>query len=94
VGKIEKVEDVASSDKLIKLTLILVLLREQFLSEWKRNEKPAGIEGMQALFVVNLAPKKMAGEISEGMLLILATQTKLSSSRQFQKKKSHGVNAG
>ena len=26
------------------------------------------IEGRQALFVVNLAPKKMAGEISEGML--------------------------
>jgi tRNA-binding EMAP/Myf-like protein len=29
---------------------------------------PKEIEGKQALFVVNLAPKKMMGEISEGML--------------------------
>ena len=32
------------------------------------RENPKEIEGKQALFVVNLAPKKMAGEISEGML--------------------------
>lgn len=29
---------------------------------------PREIEGRQALFVVNLAPRPMAGEISEGML--------------------------
>jgi len=29
---------------------------------------PQEIEGMQALFVVNLEPKRMAGEVSEGML--------------------------
>jgi tRNA-binding protein len=29
---------------------------------------PKEIEGKQALFVVNLAPRKMAGELSEGML--------------------------
>ena len=32
------------------------------------RDDPKEIEGLQALFVVNLAPKKMAGEISEGML--------------------------
>lgn len=29
---------------------------------------PKGIEGKQALFVVNLEPRKMMGEVSEGML--------------------------
>jgi tRNA-binding EMAP/Myf-like protein len=30
---------------------------------------PQEIAGRQALFVVNLPPRRMAGEISEGMLL-------------------------
>ena len=29
---------------------------------------PREIEGRQALFVVNMEPKRMAGEVSEGML--------------------------
>jgi tRNA-binding EMAP/Myf-like protein len=32
---------------------------------------PREIEGLQALFVVNLEPKRMAGEVSEGMLFDL-----------------------
>ena len=34
----------------------------------KEREIPQEIEGRQALFVVNLEPRKMAGELSEGML--------------------------
>ena len=34
----------------------------------KERANPKEIEGKQALFVVNLEPKKMAGELSEGML--------------------------
>jgi tRNA-binding EMAP/Myf-like protein len=34
----------------------------------KERANPCEIEGKQALFVVNLEPRKMAGEISEGML--------------------------
>ena len=34
----------------------------------KEREDPTEIAGQQALFVVNLAPKKIFGEISEGML--------------------------
>ena len=37
----------------------------------KERENPREIEGKQALFVVNLGPRKMAGEISEGMLFDL-----------------------
>jgi methionine--tRNA ligase beta chain len=70
VGTIERVEDVANSNKLMKLTVnfgdharsILVGMKKE------RADPKAEIEGRQALFVVNLAPKKMAGETSEGML--------------------------
>jgi tRNA-binding EMAP/Myf-like protein len=34
----------------------------------KERPYPEEIEGQQALFVVNLAPRKVAGEISEGLL--------------------------
>ena len=34
----------------------------------KERANPKEIEGKQTLFVVNLEPKKMAGELSEGML--------------------------
>ena len=69
VGTILQVEDVPKSDKLVKLIVdfgdrtrnILVGMKEE-------RENPSEIEGMQALFVVNLEPRKMAGELSEGML--------------------------
>lgn len=69
VGTIERVEEVLRSDKLMKLTVnfgdhsrtILAGLR-------KERSDPQEIEGQQALFVVNLEPRTMAEEISEGML--------------------------
>jgi tRNA-binding EMAP/Myf-like protein len=35
----------------------------------KERRDPGEIEGKQALFVVNLAPRKMKGVLSEGMVL-------------------------
>ena len=37
----------------------------------QEREDPTEITGKQALFVVNLAPRKMAGVMSEGMLFDL-----------------------
>ena len=34
----------------------------------QERDEPTEIEGQQALFVVNLEPRKMMGELSEGML--------------------------
>ena len=34
----------------------------------KERENPRELEGAQALFVVNLEPKKMMGETSQGMV--------------------------
>jgi tRNA-binding protein len=72
VGTIERVEEIPRSEKLMKLVVnfgdhtrtILAGIR-------KERENPREIEGKQALFVLNLEPKKMAGEISEGMLFDL-----------------------
>jgi tRNA-binding protein len=69
VGTIERVEPVANSEKLMKLTVNLGDHTRSILAGIrKERENPREIEGRQALFVVNLEPKSMAGEISEGML--------------------------
>ena len=70
VGTIKLIEDVKGSNKLLKMTVdfgdhsrtILVGMK-------KEREDPKQIEGVQALFVINLEPKQIAGEVSEGMLL-------------------------
>lgn len=70
VGTIELVEDVKGSNKLIKLTVDFGDQKRMILVGMKQErEDPKEIEGRQALFVVNLEPKKIMGEVSEGMLL-------------------------
>jgi len=69
VGTIEKAEEVVGSDKLIKLIVDFGEFKRQILVGMKQERKdPKEVEGKQALFVVNLESKKMAGEISEGMI--------------------------
>ena len=70
VGTIKLIEDVKGSDKLLKMTVdfgdhtrtILVGMKQE-------RENPNEIEGRQALFVINLEPRNLMGEVSEGMLL-------------------------
>src|SRR6266852_5297024 len=69
VGTILLVEEIAGSDKLLKLTVDFGDHRRSILAGMKQErDHPREIEGQQALFVVNLEPKKMMGEVSEGML--------------------------
>lgn len=69
VGTILSVEDVIGSDKLVKLVVDFGDHRRNILAGMKQERtEPRAIEGRQALFVVNLEPRKMAGELSEGML--------------------------
>ena len=69
VGTIESVEEVKGSDKLLKLTVSFGDHRRTILAGMKRERaNPSEVVGRQALFVVNLAPRRMAGEVSEGML--------------------------
>ncbi len=69
VGTIESLENVKNSKKLVKLQVNFGEFNRQILVGMQgERENSQEIVGKQALFVVNLEPKKMAGEISEGML--------------------------
>jgi len=69
VGTIERVDEVQRSYKLMKLTVNFGDHKRTILAGIrKERENPREIEGRQALFIVNMEPRKMAGEISEGML--------------------------
>jgi tRNA-binding protein len=69
VGTIVAVEDVTGSDRLIRLKVDFGDHRRTILSGIKQERAdPTSIAGTQALFVVNLEPKTLMGELSEGML--------------------------
>ena len=70
VGTIVSVEDVAKSRKLMKLIVNFGDHSRSILAGIKQERtNPQEIEGLQALFVLNLPEKTMAGELSQGMLL-------------------------
>ena len=69
VGTILAVEEVSGSDKLVRLIVDFGDHQRNILAGMKQERAdPASIRGQQALFVVNLEPRKIMGETSEGML--------------------------
>ena len=68
-GTILAVEDVPNSDKLVQLRVSFGDHERIILSGMKQERaNPREIVGRQALFVVNLEPRKMRGIVSQGML--------------------------
>ena len=69
VGTIQAVEDVAGSRKLAKLTVSFGDHARSIVAGLKQERSDlSALIGQQALFVVNLEPRTMAGQVSEGML--------------------------
>jgi tRNA-binding protein len=69
VGTIISVEDVKDSNNLVRLTVDFGNHIRKILSGMKKERVDVQeIRGKQALFVVNLKPRKIMGELSEGML--------------------------
>jgi methionine--tRNA ligase beta chain len=69
IGTIVSVEDVEKSEKLVELVVDFGDHQRSILAGLKQErDDPKALEGVQALFVVNLEPKKMMGQVSEGML--------------------------
>jgi len=69
VGTIERVQDVAGSSKLVRLVVNFGDFTRTILVGMKRErDDPSEIEGRQALFVVNMEPRSIMGEQSEGMM--------------------------
>ena len=72
VGRILEVTEVDGSNKLMRLRVSFGDHERNILAGIRQErEDPTEVAGRQALFVVNLAPRKMAGEVSEGMLFDL-----------------------
>ena len=75
VGTITSVENVPGANKLVQLRvsfgdhtrIILAGLRQE-------RADPQEVNGKQALFVVNLEPRKIRGIVSEGMLFDIGYQ--------------------
>lgn len=69
VGTIIAVEEVPQSSKLVRLVVSFGDHNRSILAGIKKERaNPSELQGRQALFVVNLEPRRMAGELSEGML--------------------------
>jgi tRNA-binding protein len=69
VGTILSVADVPNSDKLVQLRVSFGDHERTIVAGLKaERSNPRETEGKQALFVLNLEPRKMCGILSEGML--------------------------
>ena len=70
VGTIESVEDIAGSSKLVRLLVDFGDHKRKILAGMKKERHSlAEMTGKQALFVVNIPSRTMAGEVSEGMIV-------------------------
>jgi len=69
VGTIVRVEDVPKAAKLVLLTVDFGDHTRGVVAGLKQERaNPKEIEGKQCLFVVNLEPRTIMGQVSEGML--------------------------
>src|SRR5579859_6951619 len=72
VGAIKAVDDVPGSDKLVALRVNFGDHQRTIVAGLKKERAdPKEIVGRQALFVVNLEPRRMRSVVSEGMLFDL-----------------------
>jgi methionyl-tRNA synthetase len=70
VGKIIAAEKVEKADKLLKLTVDLGFEQRTVVSGIAEHFKPEDIVGKQVTVVANLAPRKLRGIESKGMILM------------------------
>jgi methionyl-tRNA synthetase len=70
VGTILTAEKVAKADKLLKLEVDLGFEKRVIVSGIAQHFQPADIIGKQVVVVANLAPRKMRGIESNGMILM------------------------
>jgi tRNA-binding protein len=69
VGTILAVDDVPNSDNLMQLRVDFGDHRRTIVAGMRQERgNPREIQSKQALFVLNLAPRKVRGVVSEGML--------------------------
>lgn len=75
VGTITAAEKVEKADKLLKIEVDLGFESRTIVSGIAQHFKPEDITGKQVVVVVNLAPRKMRGIESNGMILTAENST-------------------
>jgi methionine--tRNA ligase beta chain len=73
VGKVLESRPHPNADKLILLQVDLGDEKRQLCAGLREYYEPEALVGKNIIVVSNLAPRKMRGEISEGMLLAAST---------------------
>ncbi|MEB3861231.1 MAG: methionine--tRNA ligase subunit beta [Desulfurococcales archaeon] len=69
VGKVLEAEPVPNSRKLVKLIVDIGGEKRQILAGLAKWYKPEDFVGKYVIVVANLKPKRMAGLVSQGMVL-------------------------
>ena len=69
VGEIIECSQLENSDKLFKLKVDFGDFKRQILSGIRDFYKTKDLLGQQAVFIINIPPRKIRGEMSEGMIL-------------------------
>lgn len=70
IGTVVEAEKMPKSDKLLKLTVNSGLDKRTILSGIAKHYAPEDLIGKQVTFIANLAPRKMMGIESKGMILM------------------------
>ncbi|MCE4617772.1 MAG: methionine--tRNA ligase subunit beta [Desulfurococcales archaeon] len=69
VGRVVEAEKLPGSKKLLRVVVDLGSEKRQVLAGLAKWYKPEDLLGKYVVVVANLKPKKMAGSVSEGMIL-------------------------
>lgn len=70
VGVIKKAEAIKKADRLLKLTVDVGVDERTIVSGIAEHFKPEELVGKKVAVLLNLAPRKMKGVVSEGMILM------------------------
>lgn len=74
IGKIVSAEKIKKADKLLHLTVDIGFETRSIVSGIAEHYTPEEIIGQEVTLVLNLAPRKMRGVMSEGMILMTENQ--------------------
>jgi len=74
VGEIKQVDEIEGADKLYKILVNLGKEDIQILSGIKQAFTKKELVGKQIIVLVNIEPRKMKGELSNGMLLAVGDE--------------------
>lgn len=74
IGKIISAEPIDGSEKLLKLQVDFGEFQRQILSGIAKFYKPEELIGKECPFIINLAPRKMMGFESQGMLIAVGQE--------------------